>query len=207
VPDGTIAPGTTVNLAGPDGVGLLATVEIGIRPSTVTVDNFTVNGVGGAFGLAAETGSSIPATNSTLVLGDPTDSGAALYLSSLNDYGFFDGGTINFIDSTATSIAPNIAGVFAQYGIGTGTPNVLNISGSSVISGSQAVGMDAESTNLNATITKNSVVTGSNGTLIQVRDGGSGPSVVNLEEDSSSIMTGAALTEAGSTLNMTPPPG
>ena len=206
VPNGTIGPGLVINLNGPNTLGLWATisdavfVNPAVQPSTVTVDNLTVTGSG----LIADSGSTITATNSNITING--QSGSALDVEGGDP--FTAGGTINFINSTATAVGAARSAARAITGTAT-DPNVLNISNSTLI-GEQSAGITALSAFLNVNISNNSQVVGGNGIMVSAVDlsGPLGlptptPSVVNLVATTNSVLTGDAMADDTSTLNMT----
>jgi hypothetical protein len=228
VPDGTVGSGLVIHLDGDPGTG--SGNEIGVSStyhdagfvplrsseagtaSSVTMDHLTVTGAGARIGLQADSGSSITATNSTVtIIGQ---NGSALDVEGGSDpyFPFPQGGTINFIDSTA--IADGAARSVARAILGTpAVPNTLNITNSTLkATGSplQAAGITALSALLNVNIYASSQITENNGMLVSAVDAsallgldGPTPSIVNLVSNTNSVLAGDAMADATSTLNMT----
>ncbi|MDR2011925.1 MAG: DUF11 domain-containing protein [Rhodanobacter sp.] len=225
VPDGTVGSGFTIHLNGTNEIGVSSTLhDAGFvnlhtpsyggyegppQPSSVTMDHLTVTGDGARIGLSADSGSSITATNSSVTING--QNGSALDVEGGSDpyFPFPEGGTINFIDSTAT--ANGAARSVARAILGTpSVPNTLNISNSTLSGSPQAAGITALSALLNVNIYDNSQVTGGNGMLVSAVDASAllglsspTPSVVELVSNTNSVLTGNAMADIASALPST----
>lgn len=180
--------GTTVNLTGGNGAAGVNTSFGGV----VDMTNNTITATGSnSFGVRVDSGQVIGRDSSVTTSGG----GAALFFN-------FGPGVIDLTNTTVLATGPGTTGLASLNGT-AGATNIVRLSGGSLVSTDQTA-IQAQGP-LDVTVTNGAVVTGGGGFLVQAFDQSTffpQPTLVRLDASGNSILTGNAMAEPASRLDI-----